>query len=158
MSDNVESIKFIIDFDASPKPIRSEIYRLTGGCKSYVVEHRKGGKIEFEPSQIQLYKVPGRNVTLIGDLYFEILRENNSLNRNNHILNANVLDYLLDHKDVIPESWSKNLSIYFWGTIYYVGVDGFLVRYLEYIDGEWRGFEDKFLEANFIGRIAILKR
>jgi len=32
-------------------------------------------------------------------------------------MNANVLDYLLAHPELIPEDW-KNKYVFFWGTIY----------------------------------------
>jgi len=53
------------------------------------------------------------------------------------VLNANVLDYLLAHPELIPESW-KGKSVFFWGTIYR-GASGKLgVRYLFWHDdGRW---------------------
>lgn len=45
-------------------------------------------------------------------------------------LNANVLDYLLAHPELIPEDWNGK-SVFFWGTIYRRLYDGRLfVRYL----------------------------
>jgi hypothetical protein len=51
------------------------------------------------------------------------------------VLNANVLDYLLAHPDLIPESWKKDERgntrfIYFWGTIYRDSSGSLYVRYL----------------------------
>lgn len=50
---------------------------------------------------------------------------------------AQVLDFLLAHPELIPESW-KGKAIFFWGTIY-CGADGFLcVRFLGWDGGRWR--------------------
>ena len=34
------------------------------------------------------------------------------------VLNANVLDWLLNHQELIPDEWKKEGFIFFWGTIY----------------------------------------
>ncbi len=52
------------------------------------------------------------------------------------ILNANVLDYLLKHKNLIPESW-KDKYVYFWGTIYRDSFGNLCVRYLCWGGGSW---------------------
>jgi hypothetical protein len=52
------------------------------------------------------------------------------------VLNANALDYLLAHPELIPESW-KGKAVFFWGTIYR-SADGHLsVRYLYWSGSEW---------------------
>ena len=66
------------------------------------------------------------------------------------VLNANVLDWLLDHPELIPEEW-KDFYIFFWGTIYRYSEDSFSVRYLCWSNSKWcwflgwsgRGFESK---------------
>ncbi len=46
------------------------------------------------------------------------------------VLNANVLDYLLDHPELIPEEW-KGKDVAFWGTLYfYPNLDWSYVRVL----------------------------
>jgi hypothetical protein len=50
------------------------------------------------------------------------------------ILNVNVLDYLLAHPKLIPESW-KGIKVFFWGTIYRNDNGDLYVRYLY-----WGGF------------------
>lgn len=55
---------------------------------------------------------------------------------NKPVLNANVLDYLLKHQELIPESW-KNQSTFFWGTIYCY-TNGYLcVRCLDWVANQW---------------------
>jgi len=57
-------------------------------------------------------------------------------------LNGVLLDYLIEHPELIPESWKfdengKTRYIFFWGSIYR-GSDGRLyVRYLCWSGGEW---------------------
>ena len=56
--------------------------------------------------------------------------------KNQTVLSANVLDYLLAHPELIPEEW-KDKAVFFWGTIYH-SADGHLcVRYLYFDDGRW---------------------
>ncbi len=51
-------------------------------------------------------------------------------------LNANVLDYLLAHPELIPESW-KGKAVFFWGTIYRYSNGNLCVRYLYWSDSRW---------------------
>ena len=51
-------------------------------------------------------------------------------------LNVNVLDYLLAHQELIPESW-KGKYIFFWGTIYSRAGDGRCVYCLYWSGGKW---------------------
>jgi hypothetical protein len=52
------------------------------------------------------------------------------------VLNANVLDYLLLHPEIIPEDW-KGKYVYFWGTIYEYTLGRLYVRFLRFNDGRW---------------------
>lgn len=57
------------------------------------------------------------------------------------ILNANVLDYLLAHPDLIPDSWKVDERgyihyIFFWGTVY-CNPDGILCARCLYWDYDW---------------------
>ncbi len=52
------------------------------------------------------------------------------------VLNANVLDYLISHPELIPESW-KGQFVYFWGTIYRYADGHLYVRCLCWGDGRW---------------------
>lgn len=61
------------------------------------------------------------------------------------VLNACVLDFLLDHTEFIPDDWKvdeagNTIYIFFWGTIYRDPADDSLcVRCLCWRDGRWRG-------------------
>ena len=95
-----------------------------------VEKHSGHGLWKWNPNSIQLFlsKEQERNYEVGHDLQQIIESQQGKI-----ILNANVLDYLLAHPELIPESW-KGKAVFFWGTIYR-GSDGRLcVRYLG-----WRG-------------------
>lgn len=97
-----------------------------------VEEHKNGGQFTWDICQTALYLSEGQqNNEWIGG--FQLRREL----AEKRVLNANVLDYLLDNLHLIPEQW-KDKKIFFWGTIYRAPNGGGLcVRYLVCDDGEW---------------------
>jgi hypothetical protein len=52
------------------------------------------------------------------------------------VLNANVLDYLLAHTELIPEEW-KGKYVFFWGTIYLYSGGRLYVRCLYWRGDRW---------------------
>jgi hypothetical protein len=114
----------IIDLDADP----------TLPFKGTRVEmHSKLGQFKWDPAKVQLFTP--MNGLSVGP---EELRKYLATQP---VFNANMLDYLLQHPALIPESWKKSeetgqpIRVYFWGTIYR-GSDGLLfVRYLTFDDG-----------------------
>lgn len=50
------------------------------------------------------------------------------------VLNANVLDYLVHHPNLIPDDW-KGKAVFFWGTIYRGAAKNQCVRYLRWSGG-----------------------
>ena len=56
--------------------------------------------------------------------------------KNKPTLNANVLDYLLAHPELIPEDW-KGRAVFFWGSIYRNSNDYLCVRYLFWGGDRW---------------------
>ncbi|HBA36514.1 TPA: hypothetical protein DCZ15_01415 [Candidatus Falkowbacteria bacterium] len=115
-----------------------------------VEKHKKGGMFKFNPGKISLYLSKKQKKGGTGGHY---LRKELS---NKPVMNANVLDYLLTHPELIPEEWKwKGKCIFFWGTIYR-SYDGLLlVRYLSWNGSEWywdyfwlgRGFYSSDLAA-----------
>ena len=96
-----------------------------------VVEHNKGGVLRWNSSKVGFYLSPRQQEGkwLKGTELREELKDQPTLN-------ANLLDYLLVHPNLIPEEW-KGKYIFFWGTTYR-GPYGFLfVRYLEWNGGQW---------------------
>jgi hypothetical protein len=95
-----------------------------------VEEHRKGGLWKWNP-RISLYLSKKQKKGSIGghDLRKELSGQ--------PVLNANVLDYLFAHPELIPEEWKGKL-VFFWGTIYR-NSDGYLyVRCLGWDGSRWR--------------------
>jgi hypothetical protein len=112
----------IIDCDAKPY--------IPDGWK--VVEHQKGGKMEWDPTKIQLYLSDSQK----DGKYIEGNKLRKEL-KNKPVLNACVLDWLLAHPEFIPEEW-KEEYVFFWGTIYRRSDGALRVRYLCWDDGGWR--------------------
>lgn len=76
-----------------------------------VVEHINGGLLKFNPIKVTLYLSENQNnKSIVG---YDLRKEF----ENKPILNADVLDYLLAHTELIPNEWVGK-EIYFWGTVY----------------------------------------
>lgn len=99
-----------------------------------VEEHIKGGQFQWNPNGIKLYlSKKQQNGSIEGNKLRKELA-------NEPVLNANILDYLLAHPELIPEEW-KGKYIFFWGTIYRYSDGRLCVRCL-YWSGDrwyWRG-------------------
>ncbi len=120
--------KHVVDCDTKPF--------LPQGWK--VEEHKKGGQLSLDMSKIRLHLSPNQ----MNSKYIEGNRLHKEL-ASQQVLNANVLDYLLAHPELIPEDWKRDADgntryIFFWGTVYhrYSG-DDLCVRYLYWDDGAW---------------------
>lgn len=137
-------MKHIINLDADP---------LIPYDSWSVEEHQKGGKVEW-PFPVKLYLSPKQKIGTIegNDLRAEL--------KDKPVLNANVLDYLLDHPRLIPEEWKKDEKgntryIPFWGTIYRDAYGRLCVRFLYFRGGRWQagyrwlggGFDDRLWAA-----------
>jgi hypothetical protein len=77
-----------------------------------VVEHRTGGQLEFDPAKIALFFSENQkgNKLINGDDLREELKSR-------LVFNANLIDFLLAHPNLIPEEWKEKV-VFFWGTIY----------------------------------------
>lgn len=97
-----------------------------------VEKHRRGGLFKFDdPAKISFYlskKQKKGDYSVGNDLRKEL--------KNMPVLNANVLDYLLAHPELIPESW-KGKAIFFWGTIYRYSSGSLCVRCLSWFGSKW---------------------
>ncbi len=116
----IKMIEHLIDCDSAPF--------IPGGWT--VEEHKKGGLFKFDPVKISLYLSKKQKKGNSGghDLRKEL--------SDKPVMNANVLDYLLAHPELIPEEW-KGKYIFFWGTIYRYS-DGLLcVRCLGWGGSRW---------------------
>jgi hypothetical protein len=107
-----------------------------------VEEHKKGGLYKFDSGKISLYlskKQKKGGYSEGNDLRKELV--------NMPVPNANVLDYLLAHPELIPELW-KGKAVFFWGTIYRISLGGLSVRCLYWLGSEW-GWSCHWLGGNF---------
>ncbi len=111
--------RHIIDLDADPHiPIIAQLEFIPKNHPSLsisIIKHRRIGRLVWDPTKLWLYSAP--NQTDSNPIYGDHLWERDLAYR--HVLNANLLDYLLVHQELIPEEW-KNYEIYFWGTIYQI--------------------------------------
>ena len=99
-----------------------------------VVEHRKGGKFNWDPSAVTLYLNEAQKNG--GYVSGKELREEL---KDKPVMNANVLDWLLAHPEHIPEEW-KDKYTFFWGTIYRDSSGSLCVRCLCWGGGRWCWF------------------
>lgn len=118
---NPLTVKHIIDLDADPF--------VPEGWK--VEEHQKGGQLVWCSEKVKLYLSP----TQEGSSYIGGNKLRKELKRE-RVMNANLLDYLLSHQELIPKSW-KGQALFFWGTIYRNSGDRLCVRYLFFLEGRW---------------------
>jgi hypothetical protein len=125
----IKSIDHVIDCDVAPNLPN----------KSWEVEeHKKGGLWKWDEKDVILHlsETQKRGETIGGnDLRKEL--------ENERVLNANVLDYLLGHPELIPETWKKDEKgntryVFFWGTIYRDPGGDLGVRCLDWRGDSWR--------------------
>ncbi len=122
----------IIDLDAAPF--------VPSGWK--VEEHIRGGQLEWDSAKVALFLSEGQQngKVIQGNQLREELK-------GRPVYNANLLDYLLAHPELIPESW-KGKHICFWGTICRASVGRLCVRYL-YWDGYRWDWDYLWLDNDF---------
>lgn len=126
----IKMIKRLIDCDANPF--------IPDGWS--VEEHKKGGMFKFNPEKISLHLSKKQKK---GSIKGKNLRKELA---NQPVLNANVLEYLLAHPELIPEEW-KDKYIFFWGTIYRSS-DGYShVRCLYWDGSKWDWFYDWLVDG-----------
>lgn len=114
----------VIDCDAEPF--------VPDGWK--VEKHKPGGQFTWDLDRVGLYL--SKEQREVGN-YIDGKGIRRELERR-PALNANVLDYLLEHTELIPEDW-KDKEVSFWGTVYRdCDKRGLWVRYLYWDSGWWR--------------------
>jgi len=108
----------------------------------YVLEKHQPGDENYEFDAVKVFLFQSKKQEkeiLVGE---ELLQELDNI----PILNANVLDYLIAHPELIPDSW-KDKRIYFLGTIYLLN-DIRVVRYLYWSKSQWTWCQ-RWLESGF---------
>ena len=103
------------------------------------------GQLEWDPTKIAFYLSDGQKDGKV--IKGEKLRKELG---NQPILNANVLDFLLAHPELIPEEW-KSEYVFFWGTIYRYSGGRLNVRYLSWGGSRWDWY-CRWLEYGFDAR------
>ncbi|HRH26412.1 MAG TPA: hypothetical protein PLF31_03010 [Candidatus Paceibacterota bacterium] len=118
---NINVMRHVIDCDTNP-------YLPNGWT---VKEHRKGGQMEWDSLKVALHLSPNQmgNKRVKGNKLRKELA-------NIPVMNANVLDYLLAHTELISEEW-KGKVVFFWGTIYRDSGGNLCVRYLCWRHDRW---------------------
>jgi hypothetical protein len=96
-----------------------------------VEEHIIEDSWKFNAEEIDLFLADGQK-----DGKYMIGNELRKVLTKKPVWNANVLDYLLAHTELIPESW-KGKAIFFWGTVYRNSGGRLCVRYLHWRGGRW---------------------
>lgn len=106
-----------------------------------VEKHYKNGQMKWDPARIQLYLSEEQKQGRVqGCKLYKKLKE---LFRPKNILNANVLDFLLAHTELIPEEW-KDKCIFFWGTTYKDDEGILCVRYLL-----WNAWSCRWIDIDY---------
>lgn len=125
----VKTREHIIDLDADPF--------IPDGCTVEEGKHQKGGSFKWDPAKVQLYLSPsqqdGRSIN--GEALSAELA-------GKPVFNANLLDYLLAYKYLIPEEWKKDEQgrtryTSFLGTEYRCSGGHPFVRCLSWTDSRW---------------------
>jgi hypothetical protein len=145
----VKIVKHMIDLDKDP---------LIPWEGATVEEHRKGGQFEWNPKKVQLFlsKNQLNGKTIEGHKLRKELAKD-------PVFNANLLDYLLEHPELIPDDWKLDANndtryIYFWGTIFRGSGGALCVRYLYFDGGRWQAdfdyLDDCWLSIGPAARLA----
>ncbi len=125
----------IVDLDAAPF--------IPKGWK--LESHKKGGQFAWDSAQVTLHLEAGQqggNAMKGTDLQKAL--------EDKPVLNANALDFLLAHPELIPESW-KDKYVFFWGTVYRFSDGCLCVRYLRW-DGAGWGWRAYWFECGWRGQ------
>ncbi|MFA7000056.1 MAG: hypothetical protein WC241_02965 [Candidatus Paceibacterota bacterium] len=133
----------------SPDLAKSQTKNIDCGCAPItpstwkVVSHKSEGVYALDPANVKL--IFFKDDTVDGS---EILSKVKDIG-----LNACVLDYLMFHQELIPESW-KTKHVVFPGTTFADSDGNELIRFLKWWDGRWviesiyvksRVYDDKFV-------------
>lgn len=123
----VTLVKHVVDCSG---PLR-KIDGLTPLPADEQITSRFTGELALTPEALALYLDPGQqgDGVVKGNKLRKLLEGQN-------VLPAQVLDYQLEHPELIPESW-KGKYTYFWGTIYRSAGGDLCVRCLCRCDGRW---------------------
>jgi len=112
------------------------------------VQHQSEGLWTWNPEEVELFISPEQ--TKGGRIQGHKLRK---LLVGKRVLNANVLDYLLEHQELIPESWKGGYTFFF-GTIYR-GLDGKLCVRCIFEGGSKWDWNSVWIEGSFCSNFPV---
>ncbi len=92
-----------------------------------VVEHQKNGVFHWDPKKVHLFVSKDQKVDSVSSKKLQKTFKRKKIN----VLNANFLDFLVKHQELIPADW-KDEVVVFWGTIYQGINERLYVRTLEW--------------------------
>lgn len=122
-----------------------------GGEGGIVEKHQCMGKVSWDFRKISLH-LEYEQKKEVGCIGGHALREKLE---SQPVLNACVLDYLLEHTYLIPEEW-KGKTVFFWGTIYRHRNGDLYVRCLFQDFGKWKGAFQWLRTHHFSYRPAVV--
>jgi hypothetical protein len=130
----------VIDFEARPFVPEDLDWKVESHQKTHsgtVALTRDGDNLFLDGKKIEFFLSPNQaeGKSIKGDKLRKELE-------GKPVLNANVLDYLLAHPELIPESWKvdekgRTRYIFFWGTIYRNSGGDLFARSLLWVNGRW---------------------
>lgn len=100
---------------------------------SGLVKHLENGDIEISQETIGLFRTESEGYIINYIWSIDFTDEA----RKQKILNAKVLDFLLENQHLIPEDWKQQKRIFFAGTIYEWAYGMMHARYLMWNGNEW---------------------
>ncbi len=116
----------VLDLDADPHIPDGWSIRLEDQIGSHLA-----GSWEVDVAKINLYRQQV-DKSIVG---YELKKQLEG----QKVLPAHVLDYLLEHPELIPGHWKREW-IYFWGTVYRISDRCLCVRCLRYNGRGWFGY------------------
>lgn len=121
-------VEYVIDFDSAPKIVAG----FTIAPDSDQIASRVRGKRNLSDIKVRLHLDDDQK----GTRYMTGYDLKPTL-EGHEVYGAQLLDFYLEHPDLIPEDWKIKGLIFFWGTIYRDSGGRFCVRYLSWSGTSW---------------------
>jgi len=118
-----------------------------------VKRHEKSKRFDFMMAKMFLYQSPkqkksgGKSIFVQEDGISLIKKLKTKSSEGYITLNGNVLEYLLEHQEIIPKEW-RDKNIFFFGTEYYDFGGSGMFRFMHYNGRRWET-SLRFNDGNF---------
>jgi hypothetical protein len=116
--------KIIIDYSIRPSLVKMELAEHPS--------HTTALEIDLSGAQEVSVLLPGEDEISGHEMFWRLKRTGKS------VLDVRILEELLMHKELIPESWKNIKPCYFWGTIFRDGANNLCVAYLHWDGRDWQ--------------------